>query len=366
MGDGMQVPPMDEHNRRLVQQVHPPDWANPRPNGRYNLVVVGAGTGGLVTAMGAASLGARVALIERHLLGGDCLNVGCVPSKCLIRSARAAAEARSAAQLGVHCTGVGVEFGAVMERMRRLRGEISTHDSVTRFRDAGVDVYLGEARFTDRSALEVDGQQLEFHKAVIATGARAAAPPIPGLAEAGYYTNEDIFTLTELPERLLVLGGGPIGCELAQAFRRFGSEVTLVNRPNRLLPRDDAEAAEVIRLVFVEEGIRLRLGATVTRVSASGSNVRAVVTGDDGEREEAFDAILVAAGRVPNVAGLGLDAAGVQFDPKSGVAVDDYLRTSNPRVYAVGDAALGHKFTHAADAAARLVVENAIFFRRKR
>ena len=227
--EAMQVLPDDVYNQALRRHVHPDGWANPEPKDRYNLVVIGAGTAGLVTAAGAAGIGAKVALIEKHLLGGDCLNYGCVPSKALIRAARAAADVRNSSAFGIEVPpGTGVNFPAVMERMRRLRSEISSHDSAARFRSLGVDVFLGVGRFTGRDSIGVDSATLRFRKAVIATGARAAAPSIPGLAEAGCLTNETVFSLTELPARLVVIGAGPIGCELAQTFARFGSEVFLV------------------------------------------------------------------------------------------------------------------------------------------
>src|SRR5712692_6942062 len=221
--------PLDAHNRALLDNVHPPGWVNPEPAQRYNLVVIGAGTAGLVSAAGAAILGARVALVERDLMGGDCLNFGCVPSKALIRCARAAAEVRDAGRFGVEVpTGVKVNFAAVMERMRRLRAQLSAIDSAPRFRGLGVDVFVGDARFAGPDSVEVEGKRLRFRKAAIATGARAAALPIPGLADAGFLTNETVFSLTELPRRIAVIGAGPIGCELAQAFARFGSEVTVL------------------------------------------------------------------------------------------------------------------------------------------
>jgi len=205
--------PDDAANRALVAAVHPPTWTNPTPAPRYHLVVVGGGTAGLVTAAGAAGLGARVALVERHLLGGDCLNYGCVPSKALIRSSRAVAELRGAAALGVAADEPRVDFAAVMERMRRIRAQIAPHDSAERFtKELGVDVFLGEGRFVGRDALEVAGARLRFRRAVIATGARAGAPDVPGLADAGFLTNESVFSLTERPARLAVIGGGPIGC----------------------------------------------------------------------------------------------------------------------------------------------------------
>jgi pyruvate/2-oxoglutarate dehydrogenase complex dihydrolipoamide dehydrogenase (E3) component len=220
------VLPDDEHNRALVDQVHPGTWTNPTPAGRYNLVVLGAGTAGLVSAVGAASLGARVAIVERHLTGGDCLNFGCVPSKALISAARVAATTRTAGRFGVTLANdPQVDFTAVMERLRRLRAGLAKNDSVARLAGLGVDVYLGAARFVNKDTVEVGGRQLRFSRAVIATGARSTVPEIPGLAESGFQTSETIFSLTERPRHLLVLGAGPIGCELAQENpRSSGSE----------------------------------------------------------------------------------------------------------------------------------------------
>lgn len=342
--------PDDVHNRALLQNVHPPGWRNAEPARRYTLVVVGGGTAGLVTAAGAAGLGARVALVERHLLGGDCLNVGCVPSKAVIRSSRVVADLREAAALGVKVPdGVTVDFGAVMERMRRVRAEISPHDSAWRFsRELGVDVFLAEAAFTGPDAVAVDGRVLRFAKAVIATGSRPGFPPIPGLVEAGSLTNETIFDLTERPPRLAVVGGGPIGCELAQAFRRLGSEVTLLSDVPQLLPREDPDAAEIIRQALLQDGVRLALGVTIVDVTRVGAQKVLRYRGSGREDTLATDEILVATGRVPNVEGLGLEAAGVRCAPE-GIVVDDHLRTTNPRIYAAGDVCLGWKFTHAAD-----------------
>src|SRR5262245_37948168 len=268
--------PRDEHNESLIRNLHPPDWKNPDPAPRYNLVIVGAGTAGLVAAAGAAGLGARVALVERNLLGGDCLNTGCVPSKTLIRSARAAAEVARAGRFGIRVpAGTQADFGAVMERVRRVRSAIAPHDSVWRFRDQlGVDVFLGAGRFTGRARLEVAGATLRFARAVIATGARAAAPPIEGLEQAGYLTNETGFSLTERPARLAVTGAGPIGCELAQSFQRLGSQVTLFETAGQILPREDAEAASRVQRALAADGVELELGARVEKVErASGGAV---------------------------------------------------------------------------------------------
>jgi pyruvate/2-oxoglutarate dehydrogenase complex dihydrolipoamide dehydrogenase (E3) component len=330
-------------------------------------VVIGAGTAGLVTAAGAAGLGARVALVERHLLGGDCLNYGCVPSKCVIRSSRVAGELQKAARLGfVFPEGARAEFSTVMERMRRLRARISHHDSAERFRSLGVDVFLGEARFTTPDTVQVGGKALRFKRAVVATGARAVHPPIPGIAEAGYHTNETIFSLTELPARLGVIGGGPVGCELAQAFRRLGSEVVLFQGASRLLNREDFDAAEILRQTFLREGIRLALNSRPVRVERSAAGKTLILSTPSGEERIEVDEILVGAGRAPNVAGMNLEGVGVAYDARKGIQVDDSLRTTNPRIFAAGDVCLEDKHTHGADAAARIVIQNALFLGRKK
>ncbi len=361
-----EVLPKDEHNATLVSHVRPPDWKNPDPAPRYNLVIVGAGTAGLVSAAGAAGLGARVALVEKHLLGGDCLNVGCVPSKCVIRSSRVIEEVRMAPELSVHVPdGTKADFPAVMERMRRLRARISQHDSVRRFQQLGVDVFLGEGHFTGRDTIEVDGKTLRFSKAVIATGARAAAPPIPGLAEAGYLTNETVFSLTERPGRLAVIGAGPIGSEMSQAFRRLGSEVWILEAQSHILTREDPDAAEIVQRVFVRDGVNLVLGCTILKVESRGAEKIIQFEGNGACSDLPVDEILVGVGRAPNVEGLNLEAAGVAYG-NHGVQVNDFLQTTNSRIYAAGDISLPFKFTHTADATARIVIQNALFAGRKK
>ncbi len=360
------VQPLDEHNRRLLEAVHPSDWRNPQPQGRYDLVVLGAGTAGLVAAAGAAGLGAKVALVERHLMGGDCLNTGCVPSKAVIAASRVWHTVHNGEEMGgAPPIGTG-DFARVMERMRRLRADIAPHDGAARFRDLGIDVFLGEGRFVAADALEVDGARLAFKRAVVATGARAAVPPIAGLAEAGFLTHETVFSLTTLPRRLAVIGGGPIGCELAQAFGRLGAQVTLFDVLPRLLAREDEEAAALVAGVMERESVRLELGATIEEVQAKGPH-KVVRFGRDGTAADraVVDEVLVATGRIPNVDGLGLEAAGVEHGPR-GVRTDDHLRTTNRRVFACGDVASPLQFTHAADAQARLVLRNAFFFGRGR
>ena len=265
--------PDDEHNTRLISNVHPGDWINPEPRSRYHLVVVGAGTAGLVTAAGAAGLGARVALVESHLMGGDCLNVGCVPSKGMISAARAWHPTPSHADMGAAAAGGDGNFAAAMSRMRRIRAEISPNDSAARFAELGIDVFFGRGRFSGPGAIEVEGKQLRFRRAVIATGARAQAPPIPGLSSVDYLTNETVFELTSLPHRLAVIGAGPIGCELAQAFRRFGSEVTILDSGSQVLPREDPDAAAIVAAALTREGVHYlpKIGISKVERVADGS-----------------------------------------------------------------------------------------------
>ncbi|HEY9667602.1 MAG TPA: mercuric reductase [Coleofasciculaceae cyanobacterium] len=358
------ISPMDEYNQTLISYVHPPDWVNPKPADRYDLVVIGGGTAGLVVAAGAAGLelDLKVALIERHLMGGDCLNVGCVPSKCMIRSSRAVAEMQNAQSYGIYIPEpIEVDFSAVMERMRKIRATISPHDSAERFQKLGVDVFLGSGHFASPNTIKVGTQTLRFKKAAIATGARAVRLSIEGLEEAGYLTNENVFSLTQRPQRLALIGGGPLDCELAQAFRRLGSEVVLLHRGRRLLNKEDAEAAEILQQVFIREGIRLILDCEVKRVVKSSEGKTLYFNNNSGEESIVVDEILVGVGRAPNVEGLNLEAAGVEYDRKQGVKVNDYLQTTNSKIYAAGDICMNWKFTHAADAAARIAIKNALF-----
>ena len=356
----------DAHDRALIDNVRPPQWTNPRPAARYNLVVLGAGTAGLVCAAGAAGLGARVALVERDLMGGDCLNVGCVPSKALLRAARAVADVRAAGRFGISATGVRADFTAAMTRMRALRARLSPVDSVRRFQELGVDVFLGEGRFTGPETISVDDATLRFSRAVIATGARAAVPPIPGLTEAGYLTNESVFDLVDLPQRLAVIGGGPLGCELAQAFARFGAAVTVIERAPRLVEREDPDAAAVVERALRADGVRLLLEATVGQVKLDGSDLVIDARAAGVTAPLRADKVLVATGRTPNVDGLDLPAAGVAADATRGVIVDDRLRTTNRKVFAAGDVCSALKFTHNSDAQARAVLRNALFLGRAR
>ncbi|MEM9487489.1 MAG: FAD-containing oxidoreductase [Myxococcota bacterium] len=373
------VEPLDEHNATLLDNVHPRVWDNPTAKDSYNMVVIGAGTGGLVTAAACAGLGGRTALIEANLMGGDCLNVGCVPSKALLRCARAAAQVRRAADFGVRVRGVDdgdladrveVDFAAVMERLRSLRAGIAPHDSARRFsQDLGIDVFFGRAHFTGKNTVEVAGQTLTFARACIATGGSPGVPPIDGLKDVPFHTNHTLFNLTELPPRLGVIGSGAIGIEMAQAFQRLGAQVTVFARSSRILSKEDEDAAALVQGALERDGVNFVFDARYQRIShrepESGQTfprIAVELVGEDEPRE--FDALLVATGRVPNVSGLGLDAAGVAFDPVRGIEVNDKLQTSNPSVFAVGDVASRYQFTHAADFMARLVIRNALFYGR--
>lgn len=362
MNDDAVVQPVDEHNRRLLAQVRPGDWRNPDPAPLYDLVVIGGGTAGLVSAVGAAGLGGRVALVERALLGGDCLNTGCVPSKAILRSARAVHEARTSAAVGVSMT-PQVDFAAVMTAVRARRAELAHHDAAARLASLGVHVFFGEASFADRRTVTVAGHALRFHRAVIATGGRPSLPPITGLADVRYLTSDTVFSLTAQPRTLLVIGGGPIGCEMAQAFALLGTPVTLVEAGPRILLHEDAEAAEILQLRLSEDGVRVMTGATLREFAANGTSGSVAARFNSGKISA--DAVLVATGRSPNVDGLNAEAAGVDHDA-DGIRVDDWLRTSNRRIYAAGDVCSRFHFTHAADAMARVVVQNALFPARRR
>lgn len=360
------VQPLDTHNKELLSQVHPASWQNPKPAPIYNLVVIGGGTAGLVSAAGAAGLGAKVALIEKNLLGGDCLNMGCVPSKAIIRSSRAVTEIKEARRFGVNVNGTAeADFGAVMERMRKLRAGISHHDSAARFNSLGIDVFIGTAKFTGTNSVEVDGKKLCFKKAIIATGARAVRPKIEGLEEAGYLTNENVFWLTERPKRLAVLGGGPIGCELAQAFRRLGSEVDMIEAGGQFLPREDEDAATLLLASLQKDGVNVWLNTALKKIVKKESGKELHLEKDGKWQVLTVDEILVGVGRAPNVEGLDLEKAKIRYS-KTGVEVDDHLQTSNSRIYAAGDICQNYKFTHTADAAARIAIQNALFKGRKK
>jgi pyruvate/2-oxoglutarate dehydrogenase complex dihydrolipoamide dehydrogenase (E3) component len=352
----------DARSRRtLLDNAHPTAWRNPAPAERYDLAVIGAGPAGLAAARAAAALGARVALVERRLIGGDRLNVGCVPSKAVIRTARLYAEMRSAAAYGAQTPAeIPVGFAAVMERMRQVQARLSEAASARRLTEAGIDVFFGAARFQGPDAVAVDGAALRFGKALIATGVRPMTPTIPGLAEAGYLTNETVFDLNECPERVLVIGGGPLGCELAQAFCRFGAKVIIAQDDPMFLPREERDAAQVLSDALARDGVEIHLNTSVVAVRREGAHKIVDLLSSGDTFSVTVDDILAGIGRSPNVEGLDLEAAGVGYDTRTGIHVDDFLRSSNRRIFAAGDVCLEHKFTHAAVASAHIAVHNAL------
>ncbi len=358
--------PVGRHDADLLLSVRPGGWRNPDPARRYNLVVIGAGPAGLVAARGAAAFGARVALVERHLIGGDCLNVGCVPSKALIRSSRIYADMRNAAHFGAAPPAdVKVDFALAMERMRRLRARIGAADSVAHLTDEGIDVFFGQARFTGPDRVAVAGAELRFAKALIATGAHAKLPDIPGLTETGYLSNETVFDLTRRPDRLLVIGGGPLGCEMAQAFCRFGTKVILAQDEPMFLPGEERDAAQILSDSLARDGVEIHLNTSVVAVRVKDGQKLADLVREGDTTTVSVDEILTGIGRAPNLDGLDLAAAGVDADA-GGVKVDDFMRTTNRRIYAAGDVCLAHKFTHTAEATARIALRNALFLGRQR
>jgi len=385
--------PMDEHNTKLLDEVHPPSWVDPNQSKtpQYDLVVIGAGSGGLVTAAGAAGVGAKVAMIEENLLGGDCLNVGCVPSKAIIHSANLAHTVRGdvkkleAAGIFVDPNAVSVDFEKVMERVRKIRAEIAPHDSAKRFTDLGVEVYIGRGVFSSERTVVVNGRTLTFKKAVIATGGYPTLIPMKGLADlhkksfSDYdvkpivMTNETFFNMTKQPKRLAVIGAGVIGMELAQAMQRLGTEVTVFGRSGKVLPKEDEDMAVIVKEQMIRDGVNFQLAVSEYKsiklngkVLENGYPEMSMTVVQKGIAEEEiqydFDALLVAAGRRPNVTGMDLELAKVEYDTKRGLIVNDKLQTTNPRVFGVGDCCSQFKFTHAADFMARTVVRNALFW----
>lgn len=329
---------------------------------RYDLVILGGGSAGLSAADQASALGAKVALVDRTRLGGDCLNTGCVPSKALLHAARLAAQLRQSSSSGADARDSAVDFAAVMDGVRRAIETIYRRsDNPERFLAKGVDVAFGETQFIRPDRLSVNGKEIFANRVLICTGGQPRISSIPGLEQSKYLTNETVFDLRALPPRLAILGGGPVGCEMAQAFARLGAQVTILQRGDRLLPREDPAASVVLRARLVAEGVTVHTNTTVDAVAAR-EGVTVVAARVEGVAHEvACDKLLMAVGRVPNVEGLGLDAAGIHYDAHTGIAVDRYLRTSNPRVYAAGDVIGGYYFAHAAALHARTAVRNALF-----
>ncbi len=367
MTDASPVLLQDQYNTALLSSVCPPDWVNPRPHSRYDLCIIGAGPAGLAAAAEAVSLGARIALIEERFLGGENLANGGVPARCLTRAARAYHNVYGACRFGIRlCQDIDEDFAAVMARLRQVRSRLSQHISARRFQGLGVDVYLGRATFNGPRSLTVGGQTLEFREALIATGSRPILPPIEGLDRVGCLTSESVFQLAQQPRRLAVIGAGPLGCELGQAFCRLGSEVTLIERDSRILPGGDADAARMLAGALQRDDVGLCLGAVVTHVRQVDADKVVHIRRDGASLSIPVDEILVTAGRAANIEGLNLSAAGVRYDVLHGIVVDDHLQTSNRHIYAAGDVCTYKRFAHAAAAMGRIAPHNALFFGRRR
>jgi pyruvate/2-oxoglutarate dehydrogenase complex dihydrolipoamide dehydrogenase (E3) component len=326
---------------------------------KADICIIGAGSAGLSVAAGAAQLGAKTVLIEAGKMGGDCLNTGCVPSKSLLAAAKAAESIRKASHFGIEAGEPRVNFSRVHDYVHSVIAEIAPHDSVERFTGLGCRVVKARGRFIDAKTVEAGGEIIQARRFVVATGSRAAVPPIPGLDGVPFFTNESIFENTVLPEHLIVIGAGPIGCELAQAHRRLGSKVTILDL-GPMMPKDDPEAVDVVRRRFAAGGIETKETIKVLRVEKSGAGLSVVIR--EGDRERSIDGshLLIATGRRPNVDNLGLEAAGVRYSLK-GIDVDARLRSSNKHIYAAGDVAGSYQFTHIAAYHAGIVIRNALF-----
>lgn len=357
--------PLDQEE--LLRRVRPADWQNPEPRPRYDLAIIGGGPAGLVAARTAIRLGLSVALIEKYRLGGNSLDSGSIPSKTLIRTARVYATTHRAEEFGAPAaTELPADFLKITTRMKGIRARIAEYHSAARLRAMGIDVFFGEARFAGVDALTIDGKRLAFRKAIIATGSRPKLPAIPGLEEAGFRTSSSIFELTSFPKSIAIIGGGPLGCEAAQAFSRLGTHVTIIQDEPKFLPHEERDASQLLSFSLARDGVDTRLNTKVLRVREEDGRKILEASNDGARYDIAADEIVLSVGRVANMAGLDLEVAGVATDPAKGVVVDDFLRTTNPRVYAAGDVCMSHKFTNVAEASGRMAVQNAFSARRRR
>jgi pyruvate/2-oxoglutarate dehydrogenase complex dihydrolipoamide dehydrogenase (E3) component len=349
----------ENFQRRFKQDIFPPDWVNPKPAEQYDLLVLGGGPGGMTGAYIAKSLGARVALVEKEHLGGECLNYGCIPSKAFLRSSRLAQEIRNALNYGVEIPQAWkVDFKKVMQRVYDLQTTLSPYDSAAYWKSLGIDVFLGTGRFTATNKVEVANQTIQFKKAIISTGTQPILLNVHGLDSSDYFTNQNIFSISTLPPRLGVIGGGPISCELSQGFLRFGSQVVLITHGERLLPKDDLLAAERIKNIFEKEGMKVFIQSNVVRVEKKGKEK--ILYLDTHKEPVVVDEILIGIGRKPVVDGMDLENAKVTYDKKTGISVNEYLQTSNPDIYAAGDVASPYKFTHMSVALNKMAAANAL------
>lgn len=352
-------PTVQEQN--YLPRVRPQGWQNPAPRALYDLAIIGAGPAGIAAAEHASRQGFHVALIERDRLGGNSLNKGSIPSKAVIRTANLYAQMHDADEIGAPVQDEpAVDFKNVMARMRAIRARLAAYHSARRFAVHNVDVFYGEARFAGANEIAVAGATIRFGKALIATGARPRASNIPGLDKIGYRTSDTIFDMPALPGRVVVIGGGPLGCELAQALRRLGPRVAIVQNEPKFLPREERDAAEILSRSMARCGVEIWLNTTVTGARLEGTKKILETTNHDVKTDLEADEILLSIGRVPNVEGLDLEKAGIAVTRENAVAVDDFLRTANADVYAAGDVCLDYKFTNMAQASALVAVDNAL------
>lgn len=345
----------------FLQRVRPADWKNPKPQDCFDLAIIGAGPAGIVAAESASRLGYSVALVERNRVGGNSLNSGSVPSKAIIRTARVYADINEAEEFGASGSQENVpDFPAAMARMRRIRTRIAEFHSVDSLLALGVQVFFGDARFDARDALVIGESRLRFKKCLIATGARPRTSEIPGLDQIGYSTSDTIFEKITLPKRLVVIGGGPLGCELAQALCRLGPHVTIVQNEPKFLPGEERDAAEILSWSMARDGVEIHLNTSVVGAREVGGTKILETLNNEVRGTIKADEILLCIGRVPNVEDLGLEAAAIELGSNRGIRVDDFLCTTNPNVYAAGDVCMPYKFTNAAQASAHIAVQNAL------
>ena len=351
----------------MTPMPHAPDGRAPDPPAPYDLLIIGAGPAGLAAARAAAAASARVALIESHHIGGNSLHDGCIPSKTLLRSAQLIADMRNSPNYGLgEPQEIDVDFAGVMARMRRVRDRILRVDSPERLQAEGIDLHVGRARFVGADSVDVAGTLLRFRKALIATGSRPLLPDIEGLAATGFLTNETIFELNHLPPSLLVIGGGPLGCELAQGFARLGSRTLICHSEPLFLPKEERDAAQMVSHALAHDGVEIHLNCNIVAVRVEEGRKHITMVTEGNLSTTVVDEILTGIGRLPAVQGLDLEKAGVDYDAQAGIRVDDFLRTRNPRIFAAGDVCLEHAFTNTAEASARVVVRNALFRGRQR
>lgn len=351
----------ERYTQARIENLRPPQWRNPQVTKTYDLVVLGAGPGGVAAAKEARRLGASVALVEMQLIGGDKLNAGCVPSKAIIRSARAYADMRAAGNFGARRPNdIAVDLPYAFERMRRMQSRLSRLENAQRLAEGGIDVFFGDGRFIESDAIAIGGQTVCFEYAIIATGSRPLTPSIEGIQDVGFFTNESVFLCADMPRRVLMIGGGPLGCELAQTFARLSVSVAIAQHDPMFLAGEERDAAQILSGVLEREGVEIHLNTDVVAVRKQDDAKIATLLSAGQESFCVVDELIVGVGRAPNVENIGLEQGGIEYAAGAGVTVDDWLRTSNERVFAIGDVCMSRKYTHAAEAAAQLAVRNAL------